>query len=305
MPQFINLDQGSPDWLLWREKGLGASDCPIVMEESPWTTAYQLWMLKTGLAKAKPPSAAMEHGKVSEEPARQWYMEKKNLQVLPCAAVYDDAEFIRASVDGWHTGSKHGVEIKCPTSIEGHRKAKEGQIPWMYMLQMYQEMEVLDAASWDYCSWFAGDGVIIPVTRDQELWALQILPRLQEFWRRVEEKSWPVPEGNAVNDSPEWAENARALAIAKAKVRTWEDIEAGAKAYFRREATAKVTVGGGVRVVWTPRKASRQVVINAESAEALKQILAAIEPLKGKKGVGEITTKDVAANIALYVFETE
>jgi predicted phage-related endonuclease len=35
--------QGSPEWLAWRFKGIGASDAPIIMGKSHYTRAYELF----------------------------------------------------------------------------------------------------------------------------------------------------------------------------------------------------------------------------------------------------------------------
>lgn len=303
MPQMIDLAQGSPDWLAWREKGLGASDTPIVLEESPWMSAYQLWQQKAGLVKAKPPSAAMDHGRNSEETARLWYVQQTGVEVAPATAVYSDAEFIRASVDGWNAETRHLVEIKCPTTIEGFRKAKEGEIPVMYELQMFHEMEVMDAASCEYVCWFNGDGVIIPVQRNTDLWCTEILPQLEEFWRRVQAKEWPVPQGMEVNESTEWKLAADNFLAGKRRMREGEDMKRGGEAAMRRLATAKTTTGAGVKAIWYNVKPRWEIVIKAESEAASNAILKALEPLQSKAGVKDIKTRPYPPNMWLKVME--
>ena len=125
MPRLMNLTQGSDDWLIWREKGIGGSDAPIVLEESPWQSAYGLWLLKTNRVKPKPPSAAMEHGRTSEPLVREWYIKQTGKEGSPVAAIYDDADYIRVSMDHWNRNTRHAAEFKAPTSLEGHRKCKE------------------------------------------------------------------------------------------------------------------------------------------------------------------------------------
>ena len=44
----VVLDQRSGEWHQYRAKRIGASDAPIICGLSPWKSAIQLWMEKTG-----------------------------------------------------------------------------------------------------------------------------------------------------------------------------------------------------------------------------------------------------------------
>lgn len=45
-PIFIELDQRTDEWLMWRSQGIGASDAPVIMGVSPWSDPVSLWMEK-------------------------------------------------------------------------------------------------------------------------------------------------------------------------------------------------------------------------------------------------------------------
>jgi predicted phage-related endonuclease len=47
MPRLENLRQNSTDWRDWRRGGLGSSDAPVVMGNSPWMMPRKLWEIKT------------------------------------------------------------------------------------------------------------------------------------------------------------------------------------------------------------------------------------------------------------------
>jgi putative phage-type endonuclease len=305
MPKLINLDQGSDDWLIWRQNGLGASDAPIVLELSPFKTAYQLWLEKTGLVKPKPQSAAMAHGHTTEPLVRERYIAETGKQIVPVAAVYDDedAPYIRASVDGWNAETRHLVEIKCPMSGDSHRDAREGTVPDHYWMQIQHEMAVMDALTCDYVSYFNGDMVVIPVERNEEIWLSEILPAEMEFMRRVQEKSWPKPEGEARDDSEEWQKAARNFLDGKSMTRVSADTKRRGEAALRRMATAKVTRGAGIRASWVAYKARFEVKISADTEESLGRIMDAVRPLEGRQGVGKISTTTWAPNLVLRVAE--
>src|SRR5271167_4178879 len=115
MPKMIDLSQGSDDWLLWREKGIGGSDAPIILEESPWSSAYKLWLQKSGRIPRTKETPAMRHGKDTEPLIREWYINQTGKEGDPCAAIYDDADYIRVSMDHWNPETRHAAEFKAPT----------------------------------------------------------------------------------------------------------------------------------------------------------------------------------------------
>lgn len=307
MPRFVNLVQGSDDWLTWRQQGIGCSDIPVIMEESPWLSAFTLWQQKCGFAQPKAQTYAQAHGARSEALAARWYAREKfgnnSKPLAPATAVSDEYECLRASVDGWDGRFHHGVEIKCPTSATVFRRAREGHIPWYYMLQMYGEMEILNAASWDYCVWYEGEGTIIPVERDSELWMRKIVPQLLEFWIRVEGREWPAPEGDATEESAEWVAAAREWRAAHAILAEAEDRKLHAQAVLRRLAEAKNTIGGGVKVSWIYWRPRYKIEIEVDSPEAAERVMAAAEPLYGDDGVVKIGRTDWAANWVLRIGE--
>ena len=47
----INLSQGEPTWLAWRQQGVTASDAAVVLNQSPYKTRWRLWAEKTGFTK--------------------------------------------------------------------------------------------------------------------------------------------------------------------------------------------------------------------------------------------------------------
>jgi len=67
------MEQGTPEWLEMRKNYLGASDAPIVMKVSPWSTPFQLWRKKLGLVEDEPENDNIRYGKAMEPIARKAY----------------------------------------------------------------------------------------------------------------------------------------------------------------------------------------------------------------------------------------
>jgi putative phage-type endonuclease len=290
----VELDQRSEKWLKWRSEGLGASDAAVILEESPFRTAYDLWLEKTGARKPRPTSRAMAHGNAHEKDAIAWYSQRTGRQGRPVCAVYDDADYIRASLDFWD-GNSHGAEVKAPLEYDQFRHHKEA-IPSYYWIQCQVQMQVMNLTTHDFVSWFGGDGVIHPVQRNDEFWYDTLLPAMQEFWQRVLDRQWPMPEGEQMLTTPEWCEAARRFSDAKVMLTEAETLKQQAEAVLRRLATTKVTIGGGVRATWRLTPGRRELVVPIADD---KQLARATEALRK---LGLVTTvQERAPSLSLLI----
>src|SRR5690625_403164 len=122
MYKVIELEQGSDAWLAWREEGVGASDMPTIMGESPYKTPLQLWREKMGLVETPDLSENphIRRGVENEEPARQAFDELHCEFTVELCAESTTHPHRRVSLDGL-TASGKVLEIKCPV----HEKAQQ------------------------------------------------------------------------------------------------------------------------------------------------------------------------------------
>jgi len=194
--KIVDLTQNSKDWYAWRRRGLGASDAPIVMNDSPWTSRFMLWAMKTELMQQPEPdvyaAVAMKRGHDLEPVARACYMKKTGLLMTPITGTHDQHEFIRASLDGWNADEQKILEIKCPSKVD-HAKAVKGKIPEKYIPQLQHQFLVTGAKSCDYFSFDGTDGVIVPVLSD-ESYQKVLLAELIKFWELIEKRTPPEIE---------------------------------------------------------------------------------------------------------------
>lgn len=111
----VELEQGSPEWLAWREKGIGASEAATVMGENPFQTPAQLWAEKVGLVA--PPDLSknphVQRGVRNEPKARERFEDEFGEFAVPLSAEHAEYGFIRASFDGILSNGLP-LEIKCP-----------------------------------------------------------------------------------------------------------------------------------------------------------------------------------------------
>ena len=282
------LAQNTLEWLTWRQGGIGASDVPIILHESPFNKgAHLLWMEKTGRVPPAPTKMAQAHGIASEETARIQLSHELQMELLPVSVMDDESPYLRASYDGYNLRNGVITEIKCPMGIKDHRRAKEGEIPWYYRMQMYQQMYIARAEKMIYYSWFRGEGIQIPIKFDEEFWFATALPEIQEFWRRVEMNEWPTPNGETVwGDDSELRQAAMDWFQARKLIETGEYTQRIAEAVYKRHAAdAKNFRSGGIQCqqqVWRPRY---RVQIDCDSPQMQAAVLKACQPFTQQNGI--------------------
>lgn len=190
-----HLEQGSPQWLAWRQTGLGCSDAPAIMGESPWKTPRQLWLEKTGQAALEDSTFAMRRGQRMEPIARQLYQDRTGRVVRPCCGRHEQYAWLLASLDGLDLWGALAVEIKAP-NVDCHQQALDGQVPERYRPQVQHILLVSRAQRCDYVSYsehraYEGDErlAIVPVEPEPSYQEL-LLWRLWSFWGALQLRYW-------------------------------------------------------------------------------------------------------------------
>lgn len=190
----VSLDQGSPEWLRWRETGIGASEAAAIMGVSPWDTAYSLWEVKTGRKPPKPMNPAMQRGKEMEEVARQAYEAETGELVTPMCAEHGAYSWMKSSLDGITFSGDITLEIKCPGQKD-HALALNGIVPPKYFPQVQHQMMVAGAQVKfaHYWSYDGENGKLIVVPRDNEyIWLLAQAEA--KFWDCVRNNTPPIDD---------------------------------------------------------------------------------------------------------------
>lgn len=110
----IDLEQGSPDWLLWRKSRICATDASIICGLYPYKTPRELWLEKKPGFIPEPPNEAMLRGQILEPVARERFIQETGIHVVPACVEHDSHWWMGASLDGISTCGKILLEIKCP-----------------------------------------------------------------------------------------------------------------------------------------------------------------------------------------------
>lgn len=154
--QSIVLKQGSPEWLAWRDGGIGSSDAMVIaqdfgmIEKRSWMKSIdELYEEKvTGVSKTVV-NAQMARGTKYEPVARRVFEESTGLVLQPLCGEMDGQRQIRASFDGITFDGRETIEIKCPDD-KVHTEAKNNVIVDYYLPQVCHQALVAwgDPASW-------------------------------------------------------------------------------------------------------------------------------------------------------------
>lgn len=203
------LPQNSAAWLAYRRSGIGASDAPALMNESPYGTPFSLWAEKTGLLKREEPNAyalaAMERGKRLEPEARFKFEARIGAKFPAINVMHDEHDFIKASLDGWEAVAKAFVEIKSPSKVE-HAKAlkamlkKTGEVTPKYKAQIEQQFLITGAKKAYFVSYYPDymgskeHELAIVEIRPDPAYQARLLAALIDMWQRVQAKT-PPPVG--------------------------------------------------------------------------------------------------------------
>lgn len=193
----------SKEDLEYRRTKIGASDAPILMQESPWSTPYQLWLQKI-TASVKPTNSAMQRGNDLEEPARRWFENKMGIEVFAKKVEHVSIPYMFATFDGIDLDGKVAVEIKCPGQKDHQFVGVNKKVPEKYYAQVQHQMEVANLNGMYYCSFDGSDGVIIEVSRDDKYIA-NMLEQEAKFFDCMQkgippeltERDWANIEGEA------------------------------------------------------------------------------------------------------------
>ncbi len=141
--KFINLVQGSKEWIDYRRSRIGASDCAGILNESPFATPLKVFREKI-FGETKKETMAMTHGKNMEERARLMY-NKKGMIFEP-AVIEHPNKYMFCSLDGINVDNSVILEIK----VVGKKtwdEVNDGKVPRYIEWQVQHQLACVSKAT--------------------------------------------------------------------------------------------------------------------------------------------------------------
>ena len=250
-------------------QGIGASDAPVIMGETPFKTPRTLWSIKTGRKEEDPAGPAARRGRELERFARRTYERQTGIQMEPLCLVHEEFEWMRASLYGLSFDGSTLLEIKCPLSLRDRASAQEGRIPSHYHAQLQHQLEVSGAEQAHYWSFHGTDGILIEIRPDRE-YAKRLVEAEAAFWQLVKGNRWPELTGEELDLSadPKWRHAALRYREVRLRLESAAFEAHNLRATLTRMATARRTYGRGVEVL----RSSRRGAVNYSAVPELRGV---------------------------------
>lgn len=189
----VTLVQNSPEWLLWRNQGIGGSDAPVLEGSSPYSTPRKLYSIKRGelIEDQSGNEFIFAKGHRTEALIRRNFQDLTGAEMAPVCGIHDKFEHIRSSFDGLDL-NKYGVlEAKLVGKAVLEDAKEDGTIPRHHWVQIQHNIEV---AGVDLGQWYghngSDNGILIEIKRAPNFIREQ-LEREHEFWGMVREGKLP------------------------------------------------------------------------------------------------------------------
>ena len=209
----VNIQQGTPEWLAWRNQGIGASDLGAILGMSKYETPLSIWAKKTGFAPHKDePNENMEWGhRIEPALVDKWIEENAATYYLECRGpVFEHSEhtWMHASLDALvHplNGEIEALECKTASSTDGWIDENGAEtIPPSYMAQAVWQMAVTGIRVVHFSVLVMGHGrtwLTRTVHRDEDQ-IIAAFVAAWDFWQMVERQeapqvSWTCPEADS------------------------------------------------------------------------------------------------------------
>jgi putative phage-type endonuclease len=160
----------------------------MLLNRNPYVTAYKGWQRKISEAPEQKVNSAMLRGQNDEPIARELFINKYGINMVPYCIESDIYNFIGASLDGLSDCGKFMMEIKSQ-SIE---KIKKEGIPVFHMDQMQHQFLSTDNTV-EKCFYVTIEGkeiYVLEVFPDFS-WPGYYIPHAKEFWKNVVFKEPP------------------------------------------------------------------------------------------------------------------
>jgi putative phage-type endonuclease len=178
----ISLEQNTDAWLDFRKGKIGASDIPIILGISPYSTPYELWRKKMGFADDEKETSSQRRGKALEPEILDSINKEGFYDFMPEVKQHAFFDWAIASLDGYDEKSRVVLEIKC-TSKKNHQMVKLGNCPDIYYPQIQWQLFVADSQFCVLAHYFDGEIVKATIRRDDVYIESKLFPAAMEFYR--------------------------------------------------------------------------------------------------------------------------
>jgi putative phage-type endonuclease len=285
------------EWLANRRSGIGGSDIAAILGLSPWKTAVDVWLDKTGQSTedAIGNAESVRWGTLLEDVVAREYSKRKKCAVQRVNRIlrHPDIEWAIANIDravvwpgsrvrvaddgGTLLGAQGLLEVKTASAYRAGDWGREGDddaVPVHYQAQVMWYLGITGKQWCDVAALIGGQRMVIRrIERDNET-IVAMLNRAKDFWHqhvltrkppepakaKDVERLFPADNGEAVEADEELLSAYNAAREAKARIAQAEaDYEAAAERIkLALGERSALTLNGKPLVTWKAAKPTRR-----------------------------------------------
>jgi putative phage-type endonuclease len=185
--KIIRLDQGSPEWLSWRQRHVTATDAGVILGLNHFKGVHDLWQEKMQFIESPPTSDAMKRGSNLEPYAREILNARLGIEFEPIVIESSQYPWMGASLDGISQLGGSICEIKC-MKLQKHLQVSSETLDPCHYAQMQHQLACSNAEKVYYASYHpdAPDPLtIIKITPDKEYIANMIEKEKKFFFETM------------------------------------------------------------------------------------------------------------------------
>lgn len=187
----MTLDQNTKDWHRWRKQGLGASDLPVIMGDSPYRTPYELWLEKTSPVKTEDePNFVQQKGHELEVIGRNKYEIKTGITFKPAVIEREDMPHFRASLDGFNQEKNIIWECKY-AGADVFNDVEKKRLPQKYKAQIHWQLFVSGAKENHFFVINDDHEYKVLIVKPDIKYIEKLVEEAQYFWSLVKSKTPP------------------------------------------------------------------------------------------------------------------
>jgi putative phage-type endonuclease len=234
VPYALEKHETKTSWLDARKRGIGASESPIIMGLTPWSSPLQVWRQKRGIADEIEETERMRWGTILEPIVARAFADESGRTPVNMGdmAIYWSLEtpYMFATPDR-RINSCAEFEGKGPGLLEVKTTGSYADLdggPWPYWKVQVQHQLYCTGYQWASLACLAGGQrfVWFDLPRDEQFIRDRLLPVCEEFWLRVESGDAPDPVAND-NDimASLYADGGEAKALGHAEMMLTEELD--------------------------------------------------------------------------------
>jgi putative phage-type endonuclease len=245
----VALVQQSEQWLELRRSKIGASDAPVIMGVSPWSTPYKLWNEKLGFTLPKFQSKHMLDGLEIEDSARNIFFLETGILVDPEIIFHPEHEFMMASLDGISKDKKTILEIKKPNYLD-HKSASLKIVPNKYYPQLQHQMSCCELDKTYYLSYRSDEDYHLFVVERDDKYIKKMIKQEEIFYDKLISITMPdlLDRDYEVKDSELWKCTVEEYLSVSNQIKSLEAKEKELRNILIHQCNNQSSTGYGVKI---------------------------------------------------------